>query len=103
MQKVYSSPDRATVYRIKSTLEDNGIEITVLGEDRGVAVGGIAPLDAWLELWLFDEERLEEARQIVEDVLKDIQIPQEKWKCPNCGEELEGQFSQCWKCGTERL
>jgi hypothetical protein len=22
------------------------------------------------------------------------------WICPQCGEELEGQFGQCWKCQT---
>ncbi len=23
------------------------------------------------------------------------------WTCPKCGETVEGQFSSCWKCGTE--
>lgn len=24
------------------------------------------------------------------------------WTCPNCTEEIEGQFTDCWKCGTSR-
>ena len=24
------------------------------------------------------------------------------WLCPHCGEEIEEQFDQCWKCGTAR-
>jgi hypothetical protein len=24
------------------------------------------------------------------------------WKCPNCQEEHEGQFEQCWNCGEKR-
>lgn len=24
------------------------------------------------------------------------------WKCVSCGEKLEIQFSDCWKCGTPR-
>jgi hypothetical protein len=24
------------------------------------------------------------------------------WTCPKCGEVLEGQFTSCWHCGTER-
>lgn len=24
------------------------------------------------------------------------------WRCPNCGELIEGQFTTCWKCGTDR-
>jgi hypothetical protein len=90
------------VYHVKSILENHGIESTVHGEYRGVAVGGIAPLDAWMELWVLDDRRLEEAQQIVEMTLKDIQITHETWRCQSCGEELEGQFAQCWKCGTER-
>jgi hypothetical protein len=103
LQRVYSSPERTMVYHIKNILGNNGIERTVLGEHRGVAVGGIAPLDAWMELWVLDDRRQEEARQIVESTLKDVQAPQESWTCRKCGEDLEGQFAQCWKCGTERM
>ncbi|MGV8075266.1 MAG: putative signal transducing protein [Syntrophobacteraceae bacterium] len=46
MHKVYRSPERATVYHIKNILENQGIECSVLGEHRGVAVGGIVPLYA---------------------------------------------------------
>ena len=28
--------------------------------------------------------------------------PPQPWKCPECGEEIEGQFSQCWNCGMTR-
>lgn len=24
------------------------------------------------------------------------------WKCKNCGESIEKQFSECWQCGTSR-
>jgi hypothetical protein len=24
------------------------------------------------------------------------------WKCPACGEQMEGQFTSCWKCGRIR-
>lgn len=26
----------------------------------------------------------------------------EIWTCPNCSEEIEPQFDQCWKCGADR-
>jgi len=26
----------------------------------------------------------------------------DSWRCPSCGEQLEGQFTSCWKCGTAR-
>jgi ABC-type ATPase with predicted acetyltransferase domain len=24
------------------------------------------------------------------------------WSCPNCGEQCESQFTECWKCGASR-
>jgi len=24
------------------------------------------------------------------------------WQCPNCEQELDAQFTDCWNCGTER-
>jgi len=24
------------------------------------------------------------------------------WRCAACGEEIEGQFRECWKCGSAR-
>ena len=26
-----------------------------------------------------------------------------EWKCPKCGEEIEGQFTDCWSCGRFRF
>ena len=26
----------------------------------------------------------------------------QSWRCPSCGEGLEGQFTACWKCGARR-
>ena len=27
---------------------------------------------------------------------------QAAWRCGNCGESIEGQFTDCWKCGAGR-
>ena len=60
------------------------------------------PHEAWLELWIIDDRRLVEAQQILETAQEEAVSEQETWECPKCGEELEGQFDQCWKCGTAR-
>ncbi len=102
MRKVYSSPNSAMVYLMKNILETFGIECVVLGEYRRSAVGEIPPIEAWVELWILDDLRLAEAQQILEEAQEKSRTEQETWHCPKCGEELEGQFDQCWKCGTER-
>lgn len=47
---------------------------------------------------------VERARQIVARHLKGASVSETAllpaWRCPNCGETVEGQFQACWKCGT---
>jgi hypothetical protein len=105
MRKVYSYlsyPDPTMIYHMKNILEVHGIECVVLGEYRRTGVGEIPPQEARLELWILDNLRLAEAQQILEKAQEGVAAEQQSWRCPKCGEELEGQFDQCWKCGTER-
>ncbi len=90
------------VYVMKNVLETHDIECVVQGEYRRSAVGEIPPLEAWIELWVLDETRVREAQRIIEAAQSEADTEQQPWRCPKCGEELEGQFDQCWKCGTER-
>lgn len=101
MRKVYSSPKTDLVYFAKSVLEANNIESVILREQLAGVVGGIAPLDAWPELWVHDAERLVEARQLLEVSMAKSETLDKPWQCQGCGEKIEAQFTQCWKCGTE--
>ncbi|MGA3115300.1 MAG: DUF2007 domain-containing protein [Syntrophobacteraceae bacterium] len=102
MRKVYTYQDPMMVYHMKNILAIHGIECVVQGEYRRSGVGEIPPTEAWLELWILDDWRLVEAQQILDKAREDPVTEQETWRCPKCAEELEGQFDQCWKCGTER-
>lgn len=102
MQKVYSSPSLSMVYCAKNVLASHGIESLVRGENLTSLAGEIPWTDAWAELWIPDEMRAEEAREILESSLNEAEHSEEAWKCPACGEELEGQFTECWKCGAEK-
>ncbi|MFZ2447848.1 MAG: DUF2007 domain-containing protein [Syntrophobacteraceae bacterium] len=101
MRKVCSSLDPLMFYHLKNVLEIHGIECVVQGEYRRSAAGGIPVNEAWLELWILDDCRLAEARRILAEAENEAVTEREAWRCPKCGEELEGQFDQCWKCGTE--
>lgn len=102
MRKVYSSPDPNLVHFAKNILEDNKIECVILREQLAGAVGGIAPIDAWAELWVLDSERQAEAQSILETALTKTETGQKSWQCPGCGENIEAQFTHCWNCETER-
>ena len=48
-----------------------------------------------------DEKR---ARTLINEVLSNEPGKNKiKWKCSECGEEVEDQFSDCWNCGKSRF
>ena len=101
MLKIYSSQGTMMAYHVKNLLEQSDIRCAIRGEELSGAAGGVAPIDAWIEVWILDERQHEEAREIVDTVIQDLSETAESWKCPKCGETIEGSFSQCWQCGTE--
>lgn len=102
MQRIYSHPIATMVHQVKNVLKNHGIDTQVRRENLANASGGIAPNEAWVELWLIDEKQLQEAERIVEDIINDTETENASpWTCPNCGEKIEGQFAACWNCGTE--
>ncbi|MBC8257884.1 MAG: DUF2007 domain-containing protein [SAR324 cluster bacterium] len=102
MQKVYSSPETNLVHFAKSILDEHEIACVILREQLAGAVGGLAPLDTWPELWVLETERSEEARILLESALQNSALQQKSWQCPGCGENIEAQFGQCWQCDTVR-
>ena len=104
MRKVYSSPDPNLVRYAKSILDDYKIECVILREQLASAVGGIAPVDAWAEIWVLDSGQQSEALVILERSLTLNETGQKpSWQCSKCGELIEAQFTQCWNCDTERV
>ena len=102
MKKVYTSPNIGMVGHIKNILAANGIDSEIQGEHRVIGSGGIPTSECWPELWILDESQLEKAEQIVAEALESVETKVRDWKCPGCGEEVEGQFTECWNCGKER-
>jgi len=101
MKIVFSAPIAATVHHAKNILESRGIECVTKGEYLTGAIGEIPPHEAWVELWVLDENRFAEAKQIIDDTLIADDGASEKRECPKCGAEIEGPFSECWNCGAD--
>jgi hypothetical protein len=64
------------------------------------AVGDIPQLETWPQVWISETEDASRALQVLADAQTAGTRP--GWVCPACGEWLEGQFGQCWKCGADR-
>lgn len=101
MQLLYSSLKLHEIYHLKNLLETEGIRCQIRNELLSRLAGEIPFTECAPQLWLLDERDLERARAIVMDFGCGA-VTSPAWRCPNCREPLEGQFSACWHCGAAR-
>ena len=98
--RVYSGPVLATVTHLKNVLDMNGIDCEVRGEFRAAGLGDIPFVEAWPELWVLDPANRHNAERLIREALSGEEPSQSEWQCPKCHEMVEGQFAECWNCGT---
>jgi len=101
MQALFSSLNLLEVHHLKNLLEAEGIRSHIKNELLSRLAGEIPFTECAPQLWLLDERDIERARRIVADFGRDA-LATPPWRCPGCGETLEGQFSACWHCGALR-
>jgi Putative prokaryotic signal transducing protein len=73
-----------------------GIEASVQRQYLQGVIGDIPPDQAALEIWIANDAQAKQARELIDDLQR---APQQRWFC-KCGEQIEGGFEQCWKCGA---
>ncbi len=106
MLKVYTAKHPAEAHLLKGILESYGLSCEVRGEFLFSARGEL-PLtpETAPSVWIFDDSKFDEARTIIKDY-ENSNIHEssdiETWICKSCGEDSEGQFSECWNCGKPR-
>ena len=120
---IYSHPDVLRVESVQGDLISHGIACEI----QKLRAGPLTER-SWHGLWLVDESQagvalrfihtlLDGSRQEVEEgesVDSEGGVDQSQrpydgpldgsptWICPQCREEVEGQFAECWHCGSER-
>lgn len=80
----------------------HGIASEIRGDKRNIGVGELPPTECWIELWVNDVTKVEQAKLIIKEALEAAENQSGTWKCPSCDEEIESQFSECWNCGMSR-
>lgn len=65
-------------------------------------MGEVPPTECWIELWVLDDRRGEEARGILARAENEPLPQQPPTVCDRCGERIEGPFDRCWRCGRAR-
>jgi hypothetical protein len=100
VKRVYSSFNRAAAHHAKNLLEAEGIRAVVRNEFLSSAMGELPPAECQMEVWVLREEDAERADLVLKNSFSPKAGP--PWKCSSCGENCEGQFTQCWRCGAYR-
>jgi Putative prokaryotic signal transducing protein len=96
LKRVYSSFNQTAVYHARNLLEQAGIEVMVKNAALSSAMGELPPAECQAELWIFNDADQGRAEEILSQ-----QVTASDWTC-TCGENLGGQFTQCWRCGSFR-
>ena len=98
MIKVFEDFDFSRVGQLQSLLDSHGIKTFIKNEYGSSVVGELPFVEVIPQLFVLEEKDLERAKEIL-----NLDIPQdnkaEDWICPECGVDVEGNFSRCWKCG----
>ena len=77
-----------------------GIRCDIRNRYLGAAVGELPADQVAPELWIRDDADEPRACALLEEFRRPARLP--VWRCPRCGELVEGQFFQCWNCETTR-
>ena len=100
MRKVYTAESPIQVAHLRNVLESAGIACEVRNDRLLGALGERPFVECWPELWVKrpGDELL--ARGLIENTLRAAQSGA-AWQCEVCGERIEPQFTECWRCAKE--
>ena len=102
MKLVYTAKHPTEAHLVRGMLEAEGIRAAVRGDQLYGAYGELPVLPT---VWIFNDALAAHAERLVIDFLRGAaarKYGHERWTCAQCGETLEGQFTDCWKCGAPR-
>jgi hypothetical protein len=98
MIKVFEDFDFSRVGQLQSLLESHGIKTFIRNEYGASVVGELPFVEVIPQLFVLEEKDVVRARELLE-----LDLPQnteeDDWICPECGVDVAGNFSRCWKCG----
>ena len=63
-------------------------------------MGDLPPAECQAEVWVLFEKDFQAAEAALRNAFS--LKSGEAWKCSQCAESCEAQFTQCWRCGAYR-
>ncbi len=100
MKRVYTSATPMMAGFIRDVLENAGIHCVLKNYFLSGGTGELPINETWPEIWVHHKD--EACALAVIRLTLETQANAPPWECPQCHEQLEGQFASCWNCGYVR-
>ncbi|MEH6592468.1 MAG: DUF2007 domain-containing protein [Halioglobus sp.] len=100
MKLAYTHPNSILVAQARSVLELAGIDCVLRNEFASGAIGELAPIDAWQEVWVVKNENYDSATRLLAEA--QATVDGADWECALCGNASPATFDFCWHCAGER-
>ncbi|HEX3602442.1 MAG TPA: DUF2007 domain-containing protein [Steroidobacteraceae bacterium] len=97
MKRVYRAASLLQVAHARNVLIAAGIDAELRNQYLAGALGDLPMLETWPQLWVDDALEPAALRALKAAATAPSGAP---WICTQCGEELEPQFTTCWRCGA---
>ena len=98
MKRVYRAPSLLQVAHARNVLVMAGIRCEFRNQYLAGALGDLPMMETWAQLYVDDADESFALSVLARAVAVSTGAP---WTCAACGEQMEPQFTQCWRCGRE--
>lgn len=97
MRRLRPAPNAAIARLWADLLCQAGYPAVVQRQYLSGIAGHLPPEQCLPEIWVRHDEHLADAGALLDALQAQ---PERHWRCPACGEEVEGGFDACWACGA---
>ena len=97
MKQVFRAASLLQAAHARNVLIMAGIPSELRNQYLAGALGDLPMLETWPQVWVEDEDESAALRALAR---ADAAPTGASWVCGHCGEELEPQFTSCWRCGA---
>ena len=102
MKPLYSSLNPLEIHHLRNLLQSAGIVCRITNERLSTLAGEVPFAECAMRLELEDEADRDNAEALIREMARQPERIGPLWICTRCGEQLEAQFSACWRCGMEK-
>lgn len=100
MKRVYRAATLLQVAHARNVLITAGIRCELRNQYLAGALGDLPMMETWPQLYVDDADE----RFALSALARANAAPSGvAWTCADCGEQLEPQFTQCWRCAERAV